>query len=1081
MRSLKLLVAIAALCLLGGPALAQATLTLTVPTGPQPVATNFDVTAAYVLNAGTYDGLELELSLPANVTLDNTAYESQTFSTVSCSSNNPTAARTCKLSKSTLAVGGTGISGNVTFKLRLDRYQWRDGAPVALSAKLTAAKYNNGSALSVGPISPPSFTAKTVWDLRWTTNRGNLAGGQFAYFRNHPSADPSQTGLLYTFAYGLNNSYATAQVASGAAITVTLPAGVTFVKAYQSGNMTTEGTNAAFTITAPQPWTAAANATVTYTALNPIGVRVSETSDSYHAASWYLMVEVWVPCSSIPNGIGRDIIVSATAKELDHLDAEVPHTSLSSETLSPPAAATSGGACGTGGAFTKGFITDSGRAEGTTVSWKLVLQPEKGTMPYTGVLVQDRLPNGLELSASVTPTVTPADFTFYSCALPTQQTKLTLAAFLGHLGAACSAGVRADATHVVIYAPTWGSGTGINDLEATFGTFVPPDFVPSGASYPYNLTNTADVDAVDPSSAAYTATATAIRALTDQSYLIVKGAPTTTTYLPIGTSYKVTAALVRQGWYASGVQAGLDITVPAGVTVTAVRDAFTDTNCGVIPAVYTKPVIGTNPLHWSFGDVQHPDFDNCAAVELDIIVSRTANYKHGDPITFVVTPTATNTTSALSASKAFTYTLTAPAEMRVALEPGCHDGTQPSLFMIASNTGGRNLGNVVSRIAIPGDMTFAGLGAVPSGATVYYDLGSGNLTSTPPTDLATVKAIELRVPALSAGADPVQLEVKLSASGSGTWYAAATMSATELGATTAELLQDTGVCPAEVSLIKFFDADRDGEKSNEEVQLPRWQFAVRDADNTLVRTVTTYQSGAVVTRLNPGAYTVTETLPTDTQGTWSPTTGGVTQSVTTSQSGTNALVFGNNCDCPDDGDGNACTLLACQSSGSCTRVFAEAGTTCNDKTACTTADTCNASGVCAGAAITCNDDNTCTTDTCNATTGCVFTNQTGTSCVLDACTVDATCTDGICGGGTPKSFDDDNACTIDSCDATTGAISHVDQSPIECVAGGQVIWGSMWLNSALKAFRCVVSTTGATPVCEVDNNGVLVAYPPVCE
>lgn len=1131
MRSLKLLVAIAALCLFGGPALAAMTLTLSGPTGDVPVSRSstdlapFTVTAAYALS-GDYDNVALTLNIPQYVSVVAApTYETGTFTAVTYSHPNSSVARTCTLTASSMG----SISGTVEFSLYLDRHAWKDGAPVTFSATLTATQ---GSAPT-----PPivAFTAKPSHDLRWSGGGAAgdfLTGGQLVYFRKHPST--GATGLLYTFAYSLTNS-GSARIDAGATITATFPNNVTFVGAWQTGNPTTAPypqVNNNFVIAAPTAWTT--GGTLTYTALNALGFGQGT------AATWSLVIEAWVPCSSIPDGTGRNIAMAASAKSTKYDGSEHPYVLSSSRT--PHSLATSGGECGTGGSFAKTVDTTTGpgQAEGTTVGWALALQPKKGVLSYQDVLVQDRLPTGLQLSPS--PTVSPSDFTFYSCALPGVQTKLTLAQFQTHKNAStplCTPGVRADATHVVLYAPTWGDGATINGLNAGFRTYVPLGFVPSGATYPYTVTNSADVDARQPvdegSPIDYTATASANRALTDKSKLVVTGDPVAGSPIQIGVPYTVRANFRSDAaGYATAAQAALDITVPLGVTVTGVRSVFggqvSSTTC-TEPGFYANPIIGTNPLHWSFGNAQFPEFLTCTVVEVDIIVPRTGTYKQGDPLAFVLTPTAANTTSALSVAKTFTYTLTAPPEMRVALEPGCHDGDQPSLFMIASNTGGQPLTNVVSRVAIPADTTFAGLGPVPSGATVYYyDLDGDPIVVSDPVQYPLVKAIALGVSPLDAGADPVELEVKLSTSTSGTWSTTATMSATELAQTSASLEQDTGVCPAAVTITKFFDDNRDGSKAlTGEPQLARWQFTVRQGDNP-IRTVTTYQSGAVVTRLNPGSYTVTETLPTDTQGTWiATTTGGVTQPVVAAQHGTNALLFGNDCNCPDDGDGNACTQLVCQSNGSCAPAFAAAGTSCNDKTACTTTDICNAVGVCAGTALTCNDNNTCTTDSCNPATGCVYTNQTGTSCVLNACTDDATCNNGVCQGGTPKvcndnnpctldvcnlpsgcdysgqtpvndnnactldactpeagvthtpiSYDDADACTLDACDPITG-ISHADQTPAECAAGGQVIWGSMFVGSAPKAFRCVVEGPGEPPECEVDNDGALVPYPPVCE
>jgi hypothetical protein len=68
--------------------------------------------------------------------------------------------------------------------------------------------------------------------------------------------------------------------------------------------------------------------------------------------------------------------------------------------------------------------------------------------------------------------------------------------------------------------------------------------------------------------------------------------------------------------------------------------------------------------------------------------------------------------------------------------------------------------------------------------------------------------------------------------------------------------------------------------------------------------------------------------------------------------------------------------------------------TCNDGTACTTGEYCDANGACGnGSAVTCNDSSACTTDSCDKVTGCKYT---------------------------PVVCNDNNACTTDTCDIATG-------------------------------------------------------------
>ena len=97
------------------------------------------------------------------------------------------------------------------------------------------------------------------------------------------------------------------------------------------------------------------------------------------------------------------------------------------------------------------------------------------------------------------------------------------------------------------------------------------------------------------------------------------------------------------------------------------------------------------------------------------------------------------------------------------------------------------------------------------------------------------------------------------------------------------------------------------------------------------------------------------------------------------------------------------------------------GTTCSDSNACTTGDQC-VGGTCqAGGAVNCDDGNSCTADVCNSVTGCSHSNSS-VACDLDAnaCTADQ-CSGGVCAPGAAKVCNDGDACTIDSCNTSTGA------------------------------------------------------------
>ncbi|MBI3203074.1 MAG: hypothetical protein HYZ29_16170, partial [Myxococcales bacterium] len=130
---------------------------------------------------------------------------------------------------------------------------------------------------------------------------------------------------------------------------------------------------------------------------------------------------------------------------------------------------------------------------------------------------------------------------------------------------------------------------------------------------------------------------------------------------------------------------------------------------------------------------------------------------------------------------------------------------------------------------------------------------------------------------------------------------------------------------------------------------------------------------------------------------------------------------------PSIDDGNACTADACEPSTGVVTHTPLTGTACNDENACTQTDTCQA-GTCTGSnPVTCSPLDQChDAGTCNPTTG-ACTNPAkadGASCNDEsACTAGESCNAGSCGGGTAVPIDDESACTVDACDAQTG-VSH---------------------------------------------------------
>src|SRR5204862_61128 len=75
---------------------------------------------------------------------------------------------------------------------------------------------------------------------------------------------------------------------------------------------------------------------------------------------------------------------------------------------------------------------------------------------------------------------------------------------------------------------------------------------------------------------------------------------------------------------------------------------------------------------------------------------------------------------------------------------------------------------------------------------------------------------------------------------------------------------------------------------------------------------------------------------------------------------------------------DTCNARSCNGTSSCT-VTPNTGASCNDGNACSYNDTCNGSGQCVGTAITCTSD-TCNPRSCNGTSSCTVTPNTGAPC-----------------------------------------------------------------------------------------------------
>ena len=104
------------------------------------------------------------------------------------------------------------------------------------------------------------------------------------------------------------------------------------------------------------------------------------------------------------------------------------------------------------------------------------------------------------------------------------------------------------------------------------------------------------------------------------------------------------------------------------------------------------------------------------------------------------------------------------------------------------------------------------------------------------------------------------------------------------------------------------------------------------------------------------------------------------------------------------------------------QIITTSGNVCDDGNDCTTGDVCNQGACVGGTAISCDDGNPCTEDSCSPNGGCIFIPYNNTLCDDgDACTINDTCVGGVCSGSLIY-CDDGDPCTVDSCDGSSGCI-----------------------------------------------------------
>lgn len=174
----------------------------------------------------------------------------------------------------------------------------------------------------------------------------------------------------------------------------------------------------------------------------------------------------------------------------------------------------------------------------------------------------------------------------------------------------------------------------------------------------------------------------------------------------------------------------------------------------------------------------------------------------------------------------------------------------------------------------------------------------------------------------------------------------------------------------------------------------------------------------------------------------------------------------------DCDDANECTDDDCDAIAGC--VHEPNRLPCNDGSACTTNDVCTRGRCVGGPSFNCEDDNPCTDDACDPTTGCVHSPNTLPCDDGDACTTEDACQDGHCTGGRAIECDDGDDCTTDGCDSAIGCThtrngacgENEDASPPDACAAGCDDGNPCTDDACDPALGCVHTARGQA--CEAD-------------
>ncbi len=153
-----------------------------------------------------------------------------------------------------------------------------------------------------------------------------------------------------------------------------------------------------------------------------------------------------------------------------------------------------------------------------------------------------------------------------------------------------------------------------------------------------------------------------------------------------------------------------------------------------------------------------------------------------------------------------------------------------------------------------------------------------------------------------------------------------------------------------------------------------------------------------------------------------------------------------NCD-----DSNPCTTDSCDESTGCSHEPVPDGTICNDSDLCVGVGKCK-SGFCEfEQSAECDDENECTKDSCEPSTGCRFEPlPDGSECYAGACG-QAMCINAECTVTEPIDCDDGNSCTRNFCSPKVGCMAEQKEDGTPCGECGVCVSGECDPGPACKS------------------------------